>query len=130
MLQAVQNIATRIATGSRQRASSDHFHAETQLLPDIVSLGMVCFQYMASALRTSPPSRAIVTQSFGPLIKKDTLHSKFLSSISHYLSYGIISADIHQTTVQNAILNQLLNNVLQDRPPTVDPVEKNSSKRQ
>ena len=68
----------------------------------------------------------------GHPIKRDTLQSKFLPSIAHYLSNGTILADeyeavckdIHQTTVQNAILNQPLNNVLQDQPPTIDPVEK------
>ena len=42
MLQTVQNTAMRIATGCHQSASSDHLHAETQLLPIVKSLEMVC----------------------------------------------------------------------------------------
>ena len=97
---------------------------------------MVCSQYLVSALRTSHPSHSIVTQPSGHPIKKDTLKFRFLPSIANYLSNGSILAheyeavckDIHQTTVQSAILNLPLNNVLQDHPPTIDPVEKNGAR--
>ena len=50
------NAAARIVTGYRQRVSIDYFHVETQLIRIDQSLGLLCSQYLASALRTSHPS--------------------------------------------------------------------------
>ena len=119
-LQIIQNAAMRIATGCHQRASSEHLHAETQLLPVVKSLEMVCARYLASALRPNHPSHAIVTQPSGPREKKHTLQSKFLPKISAYLTNNIVPIDqyediykdIHTQAVQVAICTQ---------PPTQPP---------
>jgi len=92
-LQVIQNAAMRIATGGHLRASSDHLHAETQLLPVVKSLEMVCAQYLASALRPTHPSHTIVTQPSGPPNQRDTVQSKFLSKISAYLTNNITPID-------------------------------------
>ena len=130
-LQRIQNAAMRIATGCHQRASQGHLHAETQLLPVSSSLGMLCSQYLASALRPPHPSPSIVTQSSGPRTIKQTLQSKFLPSINQYLTDGITPPDeyqaivneIHTQAVQDAILNQPPNPILQEQPPDIAPVE-------
>ena len=131
-LQVIQNAAMRIATGCHKRASSEHLHAETQLLPVVKSLEMVCAQYLASALRPNHPSHTTVTQSSGPREKKQTLQSKFLPKISAHLTNNItpidqyedIYKDIHTQAVQEAIRTQPTNAVIQTQPPPVDPVEK------
>ena len=63
--QVIKNAKKRIAIGCHLRASSDHLHAETQLLPVVNSLEMVCAQYLSSALRRTHPSHAIVTHLSG-----------------------------------------------------------------
>ena len=134
-LQKIQNAAMRIATGCHLRASSDHLHAETQLLPVVKSLEMVCAQYLASALRPTHPSHTIVTQPSGPRNQRDTLQSKFLPKISAFLTNNITPIDeyeqiykeIHTEAVQEAIRTQPPNPIIQIQPPTVDPVEKNPS---
>ena len=133
--QKIQNAAIQIATYCHLRASSDHLHAETQLLPIVKSLEMICAQHLASALRPTHPSHTIITQPSGPRNQRDTLQSKFLPKISAYLANNInpvdeyeqICKEIHTQAIQEAIRTQPPNPIIQIQPPTVDPVVKNPS---
>ena len=77
------------------------------------SLDLQCRQYLASALCPSHPSHTIVTQSSGPLIKRNTLQSKYLESVRPFLTDNnptpdqikIAQTNIHTKAVQDAILN-------------------------
>jgi len=134
-LQIIHNSSARIATGCHQRASIDHLHRETQLLRVEQSLGLLCSQYLASALRPNHPSFQIVSQPTSQTPKKHTLRSRYLPSVSPYLTGGTIDPleyenirnDLHHQTVQAAIQSQTPNPILQDIPPIVHPVEKNPS---
>ena len=95
-LQKIQNAAMRIATGCHLRASSDHLHTETQLLPVVNCLEMVCAQYLASALRPTHLSHTIVTQPSGPRHQRDTLQSKFLLKILAYRTNNITPIDEYE----------------------------------
>ena len=77
-LQTIQNAAARIATGCHQRASIDHLLAETQLLRVDQSLGLLCSQYLESALRPTHPAFPNVSQQSSPVTKKQTLRTRFL----------------------------------------------------
>ena len=131
-LQVIQNTALRIATGCHKRTSAGHLHAETQILPVGESLSLLCTQYLASALRPSHVSHAIVTRDSGPRTIKNTLQSKFLDRVRPHLTDGIIPEDqyketirsLHQEAVQEAILKLPNNRVTQQPAPEIDPVEK------
>ena len=98
----------RIAAGCHLRASSDHLHAETQLLPNVKSLE-VCVQYLASALSPYPsishnsnptiwstkpeghPSVKIPTKNFGSPYKQYNSNRRIRADIqrnSHPSSLG------------------------------------------
>ena len=134
-LQVIQNAAARIATGCQQKTSIDHLHAETQLLSVEQSLGFLCSQYLASALRPNHPSFTIVSQPRSQTPYKHTLRFRYLPSVSSYLTGGTIDPleyenirnDLHHQTVQAAIQSQTPNPILQGIPPIVHPVEKKSS---
>ena len=97
------------------------------------SLDLQCRQYLASALCPSHPSHAIVTQSSDPLIKKNTLQSKYLESVRPFLTDNnptpdqikIAQTNIHTKAVQDAILNTPPNRVLQEPAPQISPEELN-----
>ena len=130
-LQAVQNTNLRIATGSHKRASQDHLHSESKVLPVADSLGLLCAQYLASAKRPNHPANPTVNRPTGPRLKKHTLQSKFLPSINHLLVDGVtppseydnIRAEIHTETVAKAIQDQAPNRILQRQPPPISPEE-------
>ena len=130
-LQIIQNTALRIATGCHKRASLGHLHTETQTLPVVDHLGLLCSQYLASALRPSHPSHAIVTRNSGPRTIKTSLQSKFLPSIAHHLTNGITSPDdydniitsLHTEAVQSAIQSFPPHRFLHQVPPPINPEE-------
>ena len=135
-LQKIQKAAMRIATDCHLRVSSDHLHAEMQLLPVVKSLEMVSALYLASALRPTHSSHTIITQPSGPRNQRDNLQSKFLQKISAYRTnnttpideYEQMYKEIHTQAIREAIRTQPPNPIIQIQPPTVDPVEKNPSK--
>ena len=135
-LQLIQNVAAWIATGCHQRASIDHFNAKTQLLRAEKSLGLLCSQHLASALHPNNLSFPLVSQPTSQTPKKHTLRSRYLPSISPYLTggkvdpleYENIRNDLHHKTFQAAIKNQTPNPILQEIPPRVHPVEKKPSR--
>ena len=130
-LQTIQNSALRIATGCHKRASLGHLHTETQVLPVENHLGLLCSQYLASALRPSHPSHAIVTRASGPRTIKTTLQNRFLPSIAQYLnnnitppdSYQQIINNIHTDAVQQAIRQFPPHRFLLNSPPPINPEE-------
>ena len=107
-------------------------HAETQLLRIERSLGLLCSQYLASALRPNYPSFPIVSRQSSLAIKRQTLKTRFLPVKSPNLindtidptDYDNVIKDFHHQTVQMAILNHPPNSILQDIPPEIDLVEK------
>ena len=68
-LQVIQNTALRSATSCHQRVSSAQLHMETMVFPNKDNLDLLCGQYLASAICSSHPSHALVTQSSGTRIK-------------------------------------------------------------
>ena len=132
-LQVIQNTALRIATGCHKRASQGHLHTETQVLPVQDHLGLLCSQYLASALRPTHPSFSTVRRPSGPRITtKTTLQARFGPSIAHHLSNGVtppssydsIISSLHTEAVQLAIRNFPPHRLLgPTTPPPINPEE-------
>ena len=130
-LQSIQNSALRIATGCHKRASLGHLHTETQMLPVDNHLGLLCSQYLASALRPSHPSFPTVTRPSGPRTIKTTIQAKFTPSIAHLLSNGVtppssydnIISTLHTEAVQSAIHSFPPHRLLHTTPPPINPEE-------
>ena len=93
---------------------------------------MAYAQNLASALRPTLPSHAIVTRPSGPQTQRKTLQSNFLAKISAYPTINIIPIDeyeqiykkIRTQAVQEVICIQPPNPIIQTQPTTVDPMEK------
>ena len=106
-LQVIQNATMLNAAGCHLKTLSDHLHADTQLLPVVNCLAMVCAQYLASVTRPNHPSHTLVTQPYGPRAQKVTLQSKFIPKTSAHIKnsktpideYEQIYKEIHTQTV-------------------------------
>ena len=85
-LQAIQNSAVRIATGSVKMASIDHLHEESEMLPVQDQLFLICFRYLTGALQANNPSHSVVTPPSGSRYMKQTLQSRFLHNVAPHLA--------------------------------------------
>ena len=132
-LQAIQNKALRIISGSLNMSDTHHLHAETKILPIEDHLDMLSTQFLASSLRPNHPSHPYVTMSSGPRAahRKQTLQSRFSRHLTPHLQNGIIPnteykrvlADIHSSAVNRFRINQRPNRVLGSSPPDINPEE-------
>jgi hypothetical protein len=136
-LQTMQNRFLRLITGCHQASSVDHLHREVGILPVGIRLDMLCKQFLVSALRRAHPSHEVVLRPPGPRKNskgrpmKETLSSKYLSSVDHFLSDGIMSEvsykrtlkTIHSDTVSHVKSIQGINPLLGCRPPPVSASE-------
>ena len=130
-LQVIQNQALRICLGCHKKSSSSHLHSEAKILTVDQHLELLSTQFLASALRPNHPSHSLVTRPPDPRDKKATLQSRFLKSLSPYLTNGTLPLDsykqtiksIHTSSVKNAISQAEPNPVLGVRPPVIDPSE-------
>ena len=130
-LQSIQNSALRIASGCHGTASAEDLHRECKMLTVSHSLTLACQQFLASALRISHPSFALVTSAPGPRSMKHTLQSRFLPAISHLLQdnvtenseYKAVLSEIHTNVVADYFGSLSPNRVLQAHPPDIHPEE-------
>ena len=132
-LQAIQNKALRIISGSLMMSSIPHLHAETKTLPVKEHLDMLCKQFLVSSLRPSHPSYHYVTLPSGPRAahRVPTLQSRYLHTIQQYLTngqtppgeYESIIRSIHTSSVQSYLNLAPPNKVLDVAPPEIDPGE-------
>ena len=101
-LQIVQNAAVRIATGCVKMTSIDHLHAEAAVLPVRNHLSLLSSRFLALSLVPTHPSHLTFVSPSGPRgDKKHTLQSKFLPTVSPYLSNGILPPDIYKDTLKS-----------------------------
>ena len=100
-LQTLQNAALRTATGCVRMTNIDHLHAEASVLPVANHLSLLSSQFLARCLVPSHPSHSIVTAPSGPRQMKYTLQSRFLSSVSPFLSNGSLPSDTYKPTIQS-----------------------------
>ena len=104
-----------------------HLHTETKILPVKDHLSLLCSQSFAKSLQPTHPSFNTVTSPSGPRDKKQTLQSKFLSTVAPYLNNGSLPPENYRTTIKAlhtdavaaAIAASEPNPLLQTRPPTV-----------
>ena len=139
-LQAIQNEAMRIATGCHKMSAVSHLHQETQLLPVDIHLGLLCRQFLASALQPNHPSHAVVTRPVPPprrrtvRLKKppQTLRGMFLQDLGPFLEpdgtidttrYKATIRTLHTQAVQDTINTLEPNRVLNARPPAISQRE-------
>jgi hypothetical protein len=142
-LQIVQNRCLRRITGCHQAASIDHLHAETGILPFQKRLGMLCAQFLASAMRPMHPSHYLVLLPPGPRKNKygrplkETLSSRYMKVVEPYLNQNGIMAEvsykraiesIHTSAVRNAIKKQKINPLIGRIPPPVNVSEERLSR--
>jgi hypothetical protein len=59
-LQSMQNLAMRVITDNHKMASQDHLLAETEFLPAVAELDLICSQFLASASRSEHPSHDVL----------------------------------------------------------------------
>ena len=104
-LLTIQNSALRTATGCVKMSSIDHLHAETQVLPVVNHLSLLCSQYLARTLQPNHPSHHITSSDSGPRRIKQTLQSKFLPSVSPFLSNRTLPPEEYEPTVQSLHTN-------------------------
>ena len=102
-LQAVQNAALRIATGTVLMSSQDHLHSEAEMLPVDRELAMLCEQFLLGALRPGHPSNAVVTANPGPRRIRQTLRSKFLPAVEPFLQDGATPEDSYRQARRRSI---------------------------
>ena len=100
-LQTLQNAALRIATGCVKMTSIGHLHAEASVLPVTDHLSLLSSQYLARCLVPSNPSHSIVTAPSGPRSMKYTLQSRFLPTVSPYLSNGSLPHNSYKLDIQS-----------------------------
>ena len=115
-LQIVQNSALRTATGCVKMASSGHLHAEALVLPVHTHLSLLSSQFLARTLLPSHPSHLITTAPSGPRNIKNTLQSRFFSSVSPYLVDNILPPDSYKQTIQS-LHTSAVASVIAARPP-------------
>ena len=108
-----------------------HLHTETQSLPVKDHLSLLCSQFLARTHIPSHPSHALTTASSGPRTIRHTLQSKFLPSVTPYLTNGVLPPNdykptlqaLHTTAVLSAISSRAPNKVLQSPPPPISEEE-------
>ena len=130
-LQKAQNSALRIATGCHFSTPVAHIHQEAKIMPVKEHLDMLSALQLASFLRPSHPSHAIVTAPPGPRRQKETLQSKHIATVSPHLSNGSTDPStykatlksIHTDSVAAAISNLDANPILGRKPPDISPSE-------
>ena len=113
-------------------ASSDHVHAESQVLPVDQHLRLLSAQYLSRALMPHHTSFASASLGKGPRNLKETLRSKCIDLVEPSLVDGVVPArdfkqllsNIHTKVVSDVIDAFQPNRVLGLPPPLVDPSEK------
>ena len=137
-LQAAQNSALRIATGSTRMSQISHLHTETKILPVKDHNELLSTQFLLSTtlpdhpcggiLKTEPPPRAMrrtLSQNYGQKVRFFT-NDDNISSKQDYMKNLTI---LHTDTVIRAKLNYEHNKVLGAAPPQIDESEKSLSRR-
>ena len=97
---------------------------------------MLSAQFLASSLRPSHPSHAIVSGPSGPRSMKATLQSKHLGRVAPFLSNGVIEpatyktvvGKIHTACVKESIDKLGENRLLEARPPKISSSESSLSR--
>ena len=105
-------------------------------MPVAAHVDMLRAQFLASALRPSHPSHAIVNGPSGPPDMKKTLQSKHLARVEPYLRDGVIDPTtyktvinkIHTECVKESIENLGNNRLLDAPPPKISSSEKSLSR--
>ena len=104
-----------------------HLHAETLTLPVKDHLSLLCAQFLARTLIPSHPSHPITTSPSGSREIAKTLQSRFLPTVTPYLTRGTLPPNSYKTTLQSlhtsavnsAIASRPLNRILQLPPPPI-----------
>ena len=94
-------------------------------MPVAEHLDMLSAQFLASTLRPSHPSNAIVTAPSGPRSMKQTLYTKHIDRVSPFLTdgatdpatYGALVKKLHTVCVDESIKNLGSYRLLNESPP-------------
>ena len=131
-IQRIQNRALRIATGCHTASTVSHLHQEAKFAPVGDHLNMLAKQHLASCLRPSHPSHAVVKAPSGPRSMKETLKSKFLPALQPHLdndgnidpaNYNNVKNAIHTESVARSISSFEPNRLLGTLPPPISTSE-------
>ena len=124
-IQTAQNAALKTATGAHKMASFDHLHQESHS-------DMFFAQYLVNCLEDDHISHGITIQEPRPRTMKETLHSRYHSTVLPRI--GSSRMEIHQNLHTHAVdlAIQLLGNnrVLKRRPPSISDEELRLNRRQ
>lgn len=131
-LQRIQNQALRLATGCHAASTVSHLHQESKFALVKDHLDMLSTQHLASCLRPSHPSNAVVKEPPGPRSMKHTLQSKYQHALSSHLNadgnldpttYNDVRKTIHTESVAATISRLDPNRLLGAPPPPISPSE-------
>jgi hypothetical protein len=137
-IQTVQNRMLRLITGCHLASPIDYLHSEVGVLPVGIWLDMLCKQFVVRALRPAHPSHEVVLRHLGQRKNskgrsmKETLSSKYLEAVQHFLHNGVMSQVsykrtiqiIHSDTVNLAKNQQEINPLIGCKPPAVSITER------
>jgi hypothetical protein len=116
-----------MATGCHKKAPIQHLPTETKVLPIKDHFDLKCSQYLAGSLRNSNISRETVLLPSGKRNMKQTLYSKYISTVEPHLqngaileiSYKCVINSLHKAAVAATINKCVPNAVLGFRPPPI-----------
>ena len=107
-------------------------------MPVAPHIEMLNQQFLVNTLKSSHPLHSVVTAPYGPRKMKETLHSKYASSVDQHLSNGLtdpaqhssILKSIHTSAVAASINRLGVNPLLGTRPLPISPSERRLSRPQ
>ena len=110
-LQRVQNAALRVITGCHAASSLAHLHTEAMELPVEPHAHLLGAQFLAAALTPGHSSHPIATSDPGPRSMKFTLASRYMPTVSPYLTNGILPTDDLKPTLTKIHSEAVLNSI-------------------
>ena len=131
-IQTAQNAALMMATGAHKMASIDHLHQESLTLRVKYHSDMISAQYLVNYLEEDHVSHGITIHEPRPTPMKETLHSRYHSTVLPRLGSSRMESHhyLHTHAVDSAIQLQGHNRVLKKRPPPISDEEQRLNRRQ
>ena len=130
-IQTVQNAALKTATGAHKMASIDHLHQESLTLRVKDHSDMISAQYLVNCLEEDHFSHGITIQEPRPRPMKETLHSRYHSTVLPRVDSNRMEShqNLHTHAVDSAIQLQGNDRVLKKRPSPISDEEQRLNRR-
>ena len=129
-IQTAQNAALRTVTGAHKMASSDHLHQESLTLKVKDHSDMLSVHYPGKCLEDGLVCHGITTQEPIPRIMKETIHSRYHSTVLPILGASMKESiqNLHAVDLDNQLLDNY--RVLKEHPPPISDEKQILNRRQ